>query len=316
MAGASDTEPAMSWVELSVEADAESVESVAELLSRFGYNQGVVIQEPYVQDPDGDHLAIDPTRPVAVSTYLPRDERLDETLRRIDEGLWHLRQIGTIGEPIISERPEEDWANAWKEHFQVTRIGRRFVVRPSWREYAPRQDDIVIDLDPGMAFGTGLHPSTELCLHWLEELPLAGTRLLDAGAGSGILSIAALKLGAASVDAIEIDPIAAKALRHNLELNGLVDRVEVRVGDAGSLASGAGKVYDLILANMISSVLIHVSDGLARVARPGTQLVLSGVIEAHEAEVIAAYQRLGFSVEGRRAAKDWVSLLFTRLLTD
>lgn len=311
--GTVESQPAADggWLELWVEADAESVESVAELFGRFGYNQGVVIEEPYLQDQDGDHLALDPTRPVRVATYLPQDERLPDTLRRIQEGLWHLRQIGTVGELATASRPEEDWANAWKEHFQVTRIGRRFVIRPSWRSYVARPEEVVIDLDPGMAFGTGLHPTTDLCLRWLEDLPVAGQRVLDAGAGSGILSIAAVKLGAAAVDAVEIDPVAVSALEHNLALNGHVGRIRARVGDATDLDLG-GATYDLILANIVSRILIRAAGSLSAAARPGALLVLSGVIEAHEREVRDAFVAAGFEPRERRTAGDWVSLLMER----
>ncbi|HUY99326.1 MAG TPA: 50S ribosomal protein L11 methyltransferase [Thermomicrobiaceae bacterium] len=302
----------MGWLEVRVQADAESVESVAELMGRYGYNQGVVVEEPFVQDPDGDNLEIDPTRPVWVSTYLPRDGRLPDTVRRLEEGLWHLRQIGAVGEIVTADRPEEDWANAWKEHFQVTRIGRHFVIRPSWRSYEPHADDVVIDLDPGMAFGTGLHPTTELCLRWLEDLSVAGRQMLDAGAGSGILSIAAVKLGASLVEAVEVDPVSISALRHNIELNGLSERIRVVLGDAGAVLD-EGRRYDLIVANILSSILIHVADSLVEAARPGAQLVLSGIIEVHEADVIAAFEARGCRLMERRAAADWVALLLKRL---
>lgn len=299
------------WLEVAVEADSESVEAVADLFSRYGYNQGVVIQEAFTQRPDGEDLAVDPTRPVRVSIYLPQDAQLEERLQQLAEGLWYLRKLGTIGEMETAERPEEDWANAWKEHFHVTRIGCRFVIRPSWREYEPQPDDVVINLDPGMAFGTGLHPTTELCLRWIEELPIAGASVLDAGAGSGILSIAAAKLGAASIDAVEIDQVAVKALRHNLELNGLTESVQVLSGDVAEVLP-PGKAYDLIVANIISSILIQVSDALTAAARPGTTLILSGVITEREAEVLETYTAKGFQLRERRVGGDWVSLLMER----
>lgn len=296
------------WLEVRVDADAESVDAVTEFFGRFGYNQGVVIQEPFVQDADGDHLAIDPIRPVAVSTYLPVDARLEGTLRRIQEGLWHLRQLGTVGDLQTFDRPEHDWANAWKEHFPVTRIGRRFVIRPSWLTYDPRPDDVVIDLDPGMAFGTGLHPTTDLCLRVLEDIDLSGRRMLDAGAGSGILSIAAAKLGAASVDALEIDPVAVEVLRENIERNGLTGHVRAIGGDITESVPGGGE-YELVVANIISRILIVGAPMLAAAVRPGGLLVLSGVIEAHEPEVIDAFQRAGFAIQERRVAGDWVALV-------
>lgn len=299
------------WLEVRVAADVESVDAVTELFGRFGYNQGVVVQEPFVQDEDGDCLEIDPARPVTVSTYLPVDERLAGIVRRIEEGLWHLRQIGTIGDMQTYDQPENDWANAWKDHFPVTRIGRRFVIRPSWLTYEPRVDDVVIDLDPGMAFGTGLHPTTDLCLRVLEDVDLSGRRMLDAGAGSGILSIAAAKLGAAGVDAMEIDPVAVTVLRENFALNGLTGQVRVIAGDiTASVPEGGG--YDLVVANIISRILILAAPALAVAVCSGGLLVLSGVIEAHEPEVIDAFQQAGFTLRERRVAGDWVALILGR----
>jgi ribosomal protein L11 methyltransferase len=298
-------------LEISVEADAESVDAVVDLFSRHVYNRGVVLIEPFVQDSDGDNLEIDATRPVVVSGYLPLNASVDESVQRIDEGLWHLRHLGTVGELMRRVQHEADWANAWKEHFPITRIGRRFVVRPTWREYAAQPDDVVLDLDPGMAFGTGLHPTTALCLGWLEAIDVRGLRVLDAGAGSGILSIAAGKLDARSIDAIEVDPVAVSALRQNIALNDLNERVTIWTADATKPLPVNGP-YDLILANMISRILMATAASLAAAAGPETTMVLSGVIEAHEDEVVSTFAEHGFGVAGRRVSGDWVSLLVTR----
>ena len=299
------------WLEVSVDADAESVDAVAELFSRYVYNRGVVVNEPFRQDKDGDNLELDPTRPVMVSGYFPVNESLDETIRKLDEGLWHLRQLGTVSELRSRVQKQEDWANAWKEHFQVTRIGRHFVIRPTWRDYTPGPDDVMIDLDPGMAFGTGLHPTTALCLGWLEEIDLVGKRLLDAGAGSGILSIGAIKRGARSSDALELDPVAVDALRHNISLNGLEDQIHAQVADV-TLPLPVEGTYDVILANILSRILIEAADSLASAAAVDTHLVLSGVIEQHEPDVIAAFQSRGFELTSRKASGDWVSLLMCK----
>jgi ribosomal protein L11 methyltransferase len=184
-------------------------------------------------------------------------------------------------------------------------------VRPTWREYRANPGDVVIDLDPGMAFGTGLHPTTALCLGWLESLDLANTRVLDAGAGSGILSIAAAKLGARSVDALEIDPVAVSALRQNIALNHLEERIQTWTADATQPLPVDGG-FDVILANIISRILVQAAPALAPAAHEGSLMVLSGVIEAHEADVVAAFADLGFNVEGRRVSGDWVSLLVKR----
>ena len=194
--------PETAWLELSVDANAESVESVSELLGRYGYNNGVVIEEPYRQDEDGENFEIDPTRRVIVRTFVADDENGQLQKEQIERGLWHLRQIGGVGELTESRTESEDWANSWKEHFHVLKLGTRFIVRPTWREYEAQDNELVIHLDPGMAFGTGSHPSTEMCLQLMEDIAFDGKSVLDVGAGSGILSVAAKLLGAASVDAV------------------------------------------------------------------------------------------------------------------
>ncbi|MEX2425829.1 MAG: 50S ribosomal protein L11 methyltransferase [Thermomicrobiaceae bacterium] len=303
--------PKGNWLELSVEADSEAVEAVSELMSRHAYGQGVAVYEHYRQDPDGDNLLPDYSRPVTVVAYLPSNAETDQQVKRIEEGLWHLKQIGNVGALMQAERPEEDWANAWKEHFHVLRIGNRFVIRPTWREYAPEPDDLVIDLDPGMAFGTGHHPTTELCLRWMEDLPIEHARILDVGAGSGILSIAAVLMGVASVDAVEIDEVAARALRENLEMNGVSDRVSVSVGDFGAIVR-SNEPYDFVIANIISSILMRLSRPLAAAIAPGGKLLLSGVIDRHLEQVREVFGAEGLTILEERQQGDWFALLLER----
>jgi ribosomal protein L11 methyltransferase len=303
--------PQGSWLELSVEADSEAVEAISELMSQHAYGHGIAVYEQYRQDPDGDNLMPDPDLPVTVVAYVPAGAEGEQQVRLIEEGLWHLRHIGNVGPLMQIERPEEDWANAWREHFHVLRIGNRFVIRPTWREYEARPDDLVIDLDPGMAFGTGHHPTTELCLTWLESLPVAGKRVLDVGAGSGILSIAGILLVDKSIDAIEIDDVAARALRENLEMNGVGDRVRVVVGDFGA-DTEVGTTYDLVIANIISSILVKLSHPLAESIAPGGQLLLSGVIDRHLERLQAAFTAQGLKVLDQRQQGDWFALLLER----
>ena len=299
------------WIEVSVEANAETVEAVSELLARYGYNEGVAVEEPYRQDEDGDNLEIDPNRPVLVRTWLAVDARLPELRAAIEEGLWHLGRIGGIGAAIYAERAEEDWANAWKEHFPILRIGRRFVVRPSWREYEPVSDDLLIHLDPGMAFGTGLHPSTELCMLLMEELDLTGKAVLDVGAGSGILSIAAIRAGAQRAVAVEIDPVAARSLNENVALNGMGGHVEVVAGDIKQ-ALDPGRSFPVVFANLIARILADNAEPIARhVALPGI-VIASGVIEEREQLVLDAFSALEFTIIDRRQAGDWVALRLER----
>ncbi len=299
------------WIEVSVEANAESVEAVSELLARYGYNEGVAIEEPYQQDEDGDNLEIDPTRPVIVRTWLAVDARLNEQRAAIEQGLWHLSRIGGVGSPEYTERAEEDWANAWKEHFPILRIGKHFVVRPSWREYDEQPDDLMIHLDPGMAFGTGLHPSTEMCMLLMEGVDLVGKDVLDVGAGSGILSIGAIRSGAAHAVAVEIDSVAVRSLAENVGLNGMESRIDVVEGDIKEVLTPE-QTYPVVLANLIARILADNAEAIAsHVASPGV-VIASGVIEEREQIVLDAFAALGFSVGDRRQARDWVALRLKR----
>jgi ribosomal protein L11 methyltransferase len=299
------------WLEVSVAANAESVEAVSELFARHGYNEGVVVEEPYRQDDDGDNLEIDPTRPVIVRTYLAVDATLEQRRAALEKGLYFLRQLGDVGEPSYAEREEEDWANAWKEHFPILRIGRRFVVRPSWREYQPLPDDLLIHLDPGMAFGTGLHPSTEMCMLFIEETDLAGKQVLDVGAGSGILSIAAVRSGAAHAVAVEIDQVAARSLDENVALNQMQDRIETHAADISN-ALAPDRTFPVVFANLIARILADNAAAIARHVAPGGRVIASGIIEEREQLVLDAFTPLGFHVAGRRQARDWVALLLDR----
>lgn len=300
------------WIEVSVPANAESVEAVSELLARYGYNEGVVIEEPYKQDEDGDNLEIDPTRPVVVRTYLAADGTLEEKRAAIEEGLWFLGRIGGVEQPTYSERAEEDWANAWKEHFPILRLGKHFVVRPSWREYEPAEGDLVIHLDPGMAFGTGLHPSTEMCLLLAEQTELRGVPVLDVGAGSGILSIAAIRAGASRAVAVEIDQVAARSLAENVVLNEMQDVIQVVGGDIKEVLSSDDR-FPVVFANLIARILADNAEAIASHVAPGGRVIASGIIEEREQLVLDAFAPLGFAVAGRLQARDWVALLLDRV---
>ena len=181
----------MRWLELTVRAHPEAVEAVSELLSRYTCD-GIAIEEPIELINEGQEYRVLTGQAVQVHAYLPMDGKEEEIRQRIAEGLWHLASLGQhfVGELQTRILKEEDWANAWKDYFHVTHIGKRLVIRPSWREYMPRENEVVLKLDPGMAFGTGLHPTTRLCLEQIEQRTKPGMRILDVGTGSGILALA------------------------------------------------------------------------------------------------------------------------------
>ncbi|MCO5217871.1 MAG: 50S ribosomal protein L11 methyltransferase [Thermomicrobiales bacterium] len=300
------------WYQLSVDVDSEAVESVTELFGRYGFNEGVAIEEPYVQDEDGDNPDIDLEKPFTVHTYVAEEDFRPEIVEQLRQGLYYLGQLRGVSDLRVSNLQEQDWANAWKEHFQVHRIGERVVIRPPWREYEPQDDDLVIVLDPGMAFGTGLHPSTRLSMLGTEEAVKPGDTVLDVGTGSGILAFAAAKLGASKVDTVDVETVAVKATADNAELNGMSDVVAVELGSVGPGEPFWGEQYDVVIANIIARVLIELSEAIVAHTKPGGKIVLAGIIETREQDVIDAFTTAGATVINRRFAEDWVSLVLTR----
>lgn len=283
------------WLEVSVRASNEAAEAVAEVLARFAQN-GVCL-ETTADDTSAN--------PVTVRGYLPADEQLAHRRRQVEEALWHLSQILPIPEPTFRTVHEADWAGEWKKHLKVLRIGRRIVIRPSWLPHHPAAGDVVIELDPGMAFGTGLHPTTQMCLQALEEHVRPHTRVLDLGTGSGILAIAAAKLGSASVLALDTDSLAVTVARQNVRRNGVVGQAHVSLG---SLAQAEG-TFDLVLVNILARVIVemarrHLADRLAS----GGLLVAAGLTEEQEPEVTQALRQAGLCVVARRQMEDWVAL--------
>ncbi len=308
----------MDWIEISVQADGEAAEAVSELFNRLNSRpdgQGGAVTEVSGFDPVGEaHRPV-----VVVKTYLPADAPGSaDRQREIEEGLWHLGRIYPIGEPCIRRLREDDWANAWKASYRPLRIGRRFLVIPAWQqnEVAVGPDDLPIILDPGMAFGTGLHPSTQICLRLMETVVRPGQRVLDAGCGSGILSIAAARLAAGSVDAFDIDPIAVRATIENAGLNNLPLPINVAVSagpDASAfwrLPDGTRRTWDVIVINILPHVIAALlATGICAHLAPAGRLILAGIILEREGDVRTALADHGLTVLERLVAGDWVGLV-------
>ncbi len=285
----------MDFTEIAVAGiNGEAAETVSELFNRHGYG-GAVIE---ALAPDFDK--------VTVRTVIPREDvgalaQIEAMLALIGHAL-----PNGLPEPRLTAVGESDWATSWKEHFYVVRIGQQFVIKPGWRDYTPQPDDIVIEIDPGLAFGSGLHPTTQLCLKLFEEMSPAGQEMFDVGTGSGILSIAALKLGAAHTRAVDIDDVAVRVAEENFELNGVRHQVETGVGSAESTA---GRQWPLVVANILAHILIEIMPNLAAALAPGGTLILSGMIGEQEADVATAAESYGLQVVGCRQEEDWVALV-------
>lgn len=310
------TSAAGTWLELAVECDPEAAEAVSEILSRVAPG-GVSLEQPFATEQEG--LAATPLAGAAVTIrgYLPALDRraAEQAVAATRERLGHLTafELRPIGELQVGEVHEEDWATAWKAHFPVLRLGARTVIKPTWRDYDPAPGDVVIALDPGMAFGTGLHPTTRLCLlgleRWADAGLVAGARVLDVGCGSGILALGAALLGGGSVRAVDTDPIAVEATLENARRNGVAVRVE-----QGSVPL-AGGPFDLVLANLVASILVDLATDLTAMVRPGDaqgsgggRLLAAGIFVDREPEVRRAFEAAGLRVVGRQQETDWVAL--------
>jgi ribosomal protein L11 methyltransferase len=218
-----------------------------------------------------------------------------------------------VGELRVRECKEEDWANAWKAFYGIQRLGKHIVIKPSWLEYNPREGDVVLDLDPGMAFGTGLHPTTRLCLEALEEEVKPGpANVLDLGTGSGILAIAAARLGGPGtrIAAIDTDSVAVEATRQNVERNGLTAQIRVEQGSTGAAKEYAP--YNLIVANILASVIIDLSKSLHDLLEPGGTLISSGIFIERGDAVVEALERAGLPVRENKREGDWLCLISAR----
>ncbi|GAB4148890.1 MAG: 50S ribosomal protein L11 methyltransferase [Candidatus Promineifilaceae bacterium] len=299
----------MNWIEVSVVTDGEAAEAVSEALRPYAYDQSVALVQ-WGDAGSPDPYALEPA--VAVKLYIPDDEQAAATRRRIEEVVYFLGRLYPVPAPTFTTLMEEDWANAWKKHYEPFRIGQRLWIQPSWQPAeAAKPNDIVLTLDPGMAFGTGLHPTTQMCLQALEQLVTPGANVLDVGTGSGILAVAAAKLGAGRVYAVDTDKLAVQAAQENVRLNDVAQVVTVA---AGTLNNAPRAPWDLVVVNILAPVIETMlrQEQLISYVAPGGRLILSGIIEEQAAGVSAAVVESGGEILRTDAIRDWVAFIAQR----
>ena len=284
----------MDWREISISVPHEYVEPVSYLFSRYG--------RVLTMESDG------PDR-IVLRTYLPVTSR--QRFARIEVGVKLVSLLEPLGKLIVKEIPEQDWQDSWKSHFHLFKIGRRMVIKPSWIDYQQEPGEVVIEIDPGMAFGTGYHPTTYTCLQALEEWVETGASVLDLGTGSGILTIAALGLGAASVVALDIDSQAVRAARQNFRRTGNTRRVTLGQGTVPHGAAGPEQ-FDLAVANISARAICDRAPFICSTLRSQGVLIASGMISGQETELVDILLELGYSTVQEWTREEWISLAFRK----
>lgn len=300
---------ANSWLRISLEVDPELAEAVSEVLARY-IPGGVVIESTAIQaDAEDEGRAVGPLR---VMGYIPVDEQLENTRAKIEQGLRYLALIQPIPEPSYETIQEQNWMEAWKQHYRPLQIGQRLLVLPAWmpEEAGGR---VAVRIEPGMAFGTGVHPTTQLSLQLLERYVKPNQSVIDVGCGSAILAIAASRLGASSVVAVDIDAQALDNARYNAQLNK-VD-IEIGVGSVAELLAGEFSLRqaDLVVANILAPVLVRLLEqGLAKLVAEGGVLILSGILAEQEGEMKRALDDAELKIVEERRIEDWLGLAVQR----
>lgn len=306
------------WLEVSLTVNGELAEAVADVLARYAPN-GVMTEQAVRFNDEEDEGT--PVGDITVRAYLPADEGLDETRQKLEQSLYYLGMIQPLPAPSFSPVEDQNWMEAWKARYQPIPVGKRLIIVPVWLS-SPEPGRIPIRIDPGMAFGTGTHPTTQLCLDLMEtafDEPGGGKTpemVIDVGCGSGILSVAALKLGAKTALGVDIDEASVKNSRENADNNGIpAERFMIGLGSVGELKAGrfAFSQAPLVVANILAPVLIRLFEaGMADLVAPGGAIILSGILEGQAADVAAAAEKYGLKLAARKQIADWVALLCTK----
>ena len=307
----------MNWLEVSLTVNGELAEAVADVLARFAYS-GVMMEQGVKYTDEED--AGTPTGPITVRAYLEMNDQIEETRQKLEESLYYLGRIQPLPAASYKQIADQNWMEAWKQHYKPILIGERLVIVPAWMD-SPDPNRIPIKIDPGMAFGTGTHPTTQLCLELMEKFFDDGSSVrgpgsvIDVGCGSGILSIAALKLGAASALGVDIDAGSIVNARENADTNEIGDELMLDVGSVQEILDGrfAFRKANLVLANILAPVIVRLFDaGLAELIEENGVIILSGILDEQAFRVIEAAQAKGLKMSERKQMGDWVAFSMSR----
>jgi ribosomal protein L11 methyltransferase len=311
----------MNWLEVSMTVNGELAEAVADVFARFAPNG--VTTEQGVKYNDAEDAGT-PTGPITVRAYLEVNDQLEGTRQKLEESLYYLGMIQPLPNPVYRQVADQNWMEAWKQHYKPILIGERLLILPAWMESLD-QNRIAIKIDPGMAFGTGTHPTTQLCLELMEnafeergktkESFLFPLSCIDVGCGSGILSIAAIKLGAQKALGVDIDEESVRNARANADVNGVGEELILGLGSVREILDEKFpfKTASLVVANILAPVIVRLFDvGLADLIEKDGALILSGILQEQEESVLEAAQAHGLRMTGRRQMGDWVALAMSR----
>ena len=311
----------LKWSEISIHTTNEAIEPISNILHEAGAS-GVVIEDPFElvkirEDQFGEIYQLNPKdypeEGVIVKAYLPINSFLGETIEEIKSAINNLIiyniDIGK-NDVSVSEVHEEEWATAWKKYYHPVKISKRFTVVPTWEEYTPvNSDELIIELDPGMAFGTGTHPTTVMSIQALERIVKKGDSVIDVGTGSGVLSIAAAMLGAEKVKALDLDEVAVQSAKLNLELNKVHTFVNV---SQNNLLEGISDEVDVVVANILAEVILRFTDDVAKTVKPGGYFIAAGIIQQKKDQVKESIETAGFDIEETLRMEDWVAFIAKR----
>lgn len=308
----------MKWIEIEINTTLEASDAIAELLSSLGAS-GTEMVDPHAfrQVLDSNEyldyadlgLIENYGEEVIVKAWFSDERNAEELVKEIENSLKEMSSYLNTGKGEIKSRLRDDseWKDTWKEYFKPFKLTNRIVVKPTWEDYSPQAGEIVLELDPGMAFGTGTHETTRMCAKLGEKYVEPGDKVLDLGCGTAILAVSAVKLGAGSALAVDIDDAAVKVARENVQRNGLADSIRVMQGELKDIDKES---YDLIFINIIADIILSVSTEIKNYTKPGTKILLSGIIRSRRDEIVETYTSLGFSLKEETEEGEWVALVF------